>query len=228
VLLRIDEYLETLPENVLSGEDVQLPEKSLRNIFKFAGLEKDDIFYHLGCGDEKGIEIAVKEFQVKKAVGIDKNCEKIENAKKKLKGEPTQMELRCQDVLDSEISDATVILFWFTNESITNQMLKKFESLKSDTKIITIWGPLPECIPDKVDFPYIINKVPFRKAKNIQEQLLNDRFLTIIQTLVIWINAKKLGVACGDEIPESIQTYIKLMKMNFDIDFEPMLKEQSM
>ena len=255
MLLRIDEYLETLPENVLSGEDVQLPEKSLRNIFKFAGLEKDDIFYHLGCGDEKGIEIAVKEFQVKKAVGIDKNCEKIENAKKKLKGEPTQMELRCQDVLDSEISDATVILFWFTNESITNQMLKKFESLKSDTKIITIWGPLPECIPDKVDFPYIINKVPFRKAKNIQEQLLavfgvkcvdfvtawefaerytksigspeikNDRFLTIIQTLVIWINAKKLGVACGEEIPESIQTYIKLMKMNFDIDFEPMLKE---
>ena len=36
---------------------------------------------------------------------------------------------------------------------------------------------------------------------------------------------KKLGVACGDEIPESIQTYIKIMKMNFDIDFEHMLKE---
>ena len=29
----------------------------------------------------------------------------------------------------------------------------------------------------------------------------------------------------GEDIPESIQTYIKLMKMNFDIDFEPMLKE---
>ena len=69
MLLRIDEYLETLPENVLSGEDVQLSEKSLKNIFRFVELEKNDIFYHLGCGDEKGIEIAVKEFQVKKAVG---------------------------------------------------------------------------------------------------------------------------------------------------------------
>ena len=253
--MRIDEYLETLPGNVLSGEDVQLPEKSLRSIFKFVGLKKDDIFYHLGCGDEKGIEIAVKEFQVEKAVGIDNNCEKIESAKKNLEEEKIQAELRCQDVLDSDISDATVILFWFTDENITNQMLKKFEELKSDTKIITIWGPLPDCLPDKVDFPYIINKVPFTKAKNMQEQLLavfgvkcvdfvtawefaerytkaigspeikNDRFLTIIQTLVIWINAKKLGVACGEEIPESIQTYIKLMKMNFDIDFEPMLKE---
>ncbi|WP_428326366.1 SAM-dependent methyltransferase [Nitrosopumilus sp.] len=253
--MKIDEYLETLPENLLSGEDVQLPEKSLREIFKFVGLEKDDIFYHLGCGNEKGIEIAVKEFQVKKAVGIDNNSEKIENAKKNMVKKQIQAELKCQDVLDSDISEATIILFWFTDENITNQMLKKFEGLKSDTKVITIWGPLPDCIPDKVDFPYIINKVPFTKAKNMQEQLLaifgvkcvdfvtawefaerytkaigspeikNDRFLTIIQTLVIWINAKKLGVACGDEIPESIQTYIKLMKMNFDIDFEPMLKE---
>ena len=253
--MKIDEYLETLPENLLSGEDVQLSEKSLRSIFKFVELKKDDVFYHLGCGDEKGIEIAVKEFDLEKAIGIDNNSEKIENAKKNLDKKQIKAELKCQDVLDSDISDATVILFWFTDENITNQMLKKFERLKPDTKIITIWGPLPDCIPDKVDFPYIINKVPFTKAKSMQEQLLavfgvkcvdfvtawefaerytkaigspeikNDRFLTIIQTLVIWINAKKLGVACGDEIPESIQTYIKLMKMNFDIDFEPMLKE---
>jgi len=253
--LKIDEYLQTLPENVLSGEDVQLSEKSLREIFKFVGLDKDDIFYHLGCGDEKGIDIATKEFQVEKAIGIDNNSEKIENARKNLKVKQIQAELICQDVLDSEISDATVILFWFTDETITNHMLKKFENLKSDTKIVTIWGPLPDCIPYKVDFPYIMNKIPFTKAENMQEQLLavfgvkcvdfvtawefaerytkaigspeikNDRFLTIIQTLVIWINAKKLGVACGDDIPESIQTYIKLMKINFDIDFEPMLKE---
>ncbi|AJM91922.1 methyltransferase domain-containing protein [Nitrosopumilus piranensis] len=253
--MKIDEYLETLPENVLSGEDVQLPEKSLKDIFKFVKLKKDDIFYHLGCGDEKGVEIAVNEFGVKKAVGIDYNSDKIKKAKKNLEEKKIQVELICQDILNADISDATVILFWFTDENVTNQMLKKFENLKPETKIVTIWGPLPDCIPDKVEFPYIINKVPFKKAKSMQEQLLaifgvkcvdfvtawefaerytkaigspeikNDRFLTIIQTLVIWINAKKLGVACGDDIPESIQTYIKLMKMNFDIDFEPMLKE---
>ena len=65
-----------------------------------------------------------------------------------------------------------------------------------------------------------------RYTKSIgSPEIPNDRFLTIIQTLVIWINAKKLGVACGDEIPEPIDTYIKLMKMNFDIDFEYLLKE---
>jgi len=253
--LKIDEYLETLPENILSGEDVQLSEKSFREIFKFVNLGKDDVFYHLGCVNEKGIEIAINEFKVKKAVGIDNNFEKIQQAEKNLGKKKIQGKVICKDITESEISDASVILFWFTDDNIINEMIKKFKKLKPGIKIITIWGPLPDCLPDKVNFPYIINTSPFKKAQNLQEQVLsifgvkcvdfvtawefaerytksigtsdiqNDRFLTIIQTLMIWINAKKLGVACGEEIPESIQTYIKIMKMNFDIDFEHMLKE---
>ena len=253
--MKIEEYLETLPENILSGEDVQLSEKSFREIFKFVNLGKDDIFYHLGCVNEKGIEIAINEFKVKKAVGIDNNFEKIQQAKKNLEKKRIQGEVICKDITELEISDASVILFWFTDDDIVNEMMGKFEKLKPGIKIITIWGPLPDCLPDKVNFPYIINTSPFKKAQNLQEQVLsifgvkcvdfvtawefaerytksigssdiqNDRFLTIIQTLMIWINAKKLGVACGEKIPESIQTYIKIMKMNFDIDFEYMLKE---
>jgi hypothetical protein len=253
--MKIEEYLEKLPNNVLSGEDVQLSDKSFREIFKFVNLSENDIFYHLGCGDEKGIEIAINEFKVKKAVGIDNNLEKIEKAKRNLENNSVQTEFICQSIEESNISEATVILFWFTNENVISQMIKKFERLKSEIKIITIWGPLPDCLPDKVNFPYILNKTPFKKANSIQEQLLeifgvkcvdfvtawefaerytkslgtseikNDRFLTIIQTLIIWINAKKLGVACGDEIPESIKTYINIMKMHFDIDFEHLLNE---
>ena len=251
--MRIEEYLDTLPENILSGKDVQLSEKSFREIFRFVDLGKSDIFYHLGCNNEKGIEIAINEFKVKKDIGIDNDNIKIQQAKKNLK-KNIQEQLICEDIEKSDISDASVILFWFTEEKIINKMLKKFQNLKPETKIITIWGPLPNYLPNKVKFPYIINKVPFKKAQNMQEQLLsifgvkcidfvtawefaerytksigspeikNDRFLTIIQTLVIWINAKKLGVACGKEIPESIQTYINIMKMNFDIDFEYLLK----
>jgi len=252
--LKIEEYLETLPKNLLSGEDVQLPEKSFKDIFKFSNLGKDDIFFHLGCNNEKGIEIAISEFKVKKAIGIDNNLEKIQNAQKNIDEKKINAKVIHQNIEESNISDATVILFWFTDEDIINKMIKKFEKLKPETKIITIWGPLPNCLPDKVNFPYIINKVPFKKTENLQEQLLsvfgvkcvdfvtawefaerytksisgseikNDRFLTIIQTLIIWINAKELGVVCTEEIPESIKTYISIMKMYFDIDFEHLLK----
>ena len=252
--MKIEEYLETLPKNLLSGEDVQLPEKSFRDIFKFSNLGKDDIFFHLGCNNEKGIEIAISEFKVKKAIGIDNNLEKIQNAQKNIDGKKINAKVIHENIEESDISEATVILFWFTDEDIIKKMIKKFEKLKPKTKIITIWGPLPNYLPNKVNFPYIINKVPFKKAKNLQEQLLavfgvkcidfvtawefaerytksisglevkNDRFLTIIQTLIIWINAKELGVVCTEEIPESIKTYISIMKMHFDIDFEHLLK----
>ena len=239
---------------MLSGEDVQLPEKAFREIFKFSNLGKDDIFFHLGCNNEKGIEIAINEFKVKKAIGIDNNLEKIQNAQKTIEEKSMDVKVIHQNIEESDISDATVILFWFTDENIIKKMIKKFEKLKPETKIITIWGPLPNCLPDKINFPYIINKVPFKKAENLQAQLLavfgvkcidfvtawefaerytksisgsevkNDRFLTIIQTLIIWINAKELGVVCTEEIPESIKTYISIMKMHFDIDFEYLLK----
>jgi len=252
--LKIEEYLETLPKNLLSGEDVQLPEKSLRDIFKFLNLGKEDIFFHLGCNNEKGVEIAINEFKVTKAVGIDNNLKKIQSAQKNIEEKKINAKLIHQNIEESDISDATVILFWFTDENIINKMIEKFDRLKPGTKIITIWGPLPKCLPDKVNFPYIVNKVPFKKAENLQEQLLavfgvkcvdfvtawefaerytksisgsevkNDRFLTIIQTLIIWINAKELGVVCTEEIPESIKTYINIMKMHFDIDFEHLLK----
>ena len=252
--MKIEEYLKSLPENIVSGEDVQLPDKSLREIFNFLNLGENDIFYHLGCGNEKGVSMALKEYNVKKAVGIDNNPEKIRQAKEILNKENTLGELICEDIQNSNILDATVILFWFTDEEIINHMMNKFKELKSGTKIVTIWGPLPNSLPEKVEFPYIINQTPFKKTNSLQEQLLavfgvkcinfvtawefaerytkaistpeigNDRFLTIIQTLVIWINARNLGVACGNDIPESIQTYIDIMKTHFDIDFEHLLK----
>lgn len=252
--MKIEDYIRSLPKNIISGQDVNFTEKSLQEIFDFVKLDKTDIFYHLGCGDENGIKIAFEKYHVKKAVGIDNNPDKIKNAQNKLK-QNSSCKLICNDIQREDLSDATVILFWFTDEKIINEMMKKFENLNSGTRVVTIWGPLPNCLPDRVNFPYIINIVPFKKANTMSEQLLsifgvkcidfitawefaerytkalqnpnskNDRFVTILQTLTIWINAKNLGVACGDEIPESIKTYIGIMKTYFDIDFGYLLKK---
>jgi len=42
--------------------------------------------------------------------------------------------------------------------------------------------------------------------------------------LVIWINAKNLGLACGDEIPEAIRNYMSILKTFFGIEVEHLLK----
>ncbi len=61
----------------MSGEDVQLPDHSFRKIFEFVDLNEKDVFYHLGCGNGRGIAIASEEFGVKKAVGIDIDSKKL-------------------------------------------------------------------------------------------------------------------------------------------------------
>ena len=252
--MKIEEYIKSLPDNIISGDDVQLPDDSFRKIFKFLELDENDIFYHLGCGDGKGIFIARNEFNVKKAVGIDNDTKKIEQANdygKKIKLDG--WEFFCEDVLTAKMDDATVILFWFTDNDLIENMMEKFELLPDGCRIITIWGPLPQCLPSKVDFPYIVNQVPFKMA-NLKEQLLeifdakcidfvnaweyaerytkaisssdieNNRFLTILQSLVIWINAKNLGIACGNEIPIPIKNYMGILKTFFNIEVEHLLK----
>ena len=253
--MKIEEYLQSLPTTIISGDDVQLPEHSFREIFNFIKLNKDDIFYHLGCGNGKGIKIALEEYNVSKAIGIDIDEKKIQQAKKLVEEKNlVHSKLVCENITNSNFEDATVILFWFTDSKIIELMLEKFSKLSKGCRVVTLWGPLPDCLPDAVEFPYILNQVPFKPAKNLQEQLLavfgtkcvdfvnawefaerytkaislpeseNDRFVTIIQSLVIWINAKNLGVACDGEMPPAIKNYISILRNFFNIEVEHLLK----
>jgi len=256
--VKIEEYIKSLPNDIISGNEVQLPERSFRKIFEFLNLNENDVFYHLGCGDGEGIKIALQEFHVKKAIGVDNSKEKIQQAKKHAEENDLNGEnFLCQDAVTAKIDDATAILFWFTDIEIIEKMKKRFQSLQDGCKIVTIWGPLPECLPAQVDFPYIINQVPFKHA-SLKEQLLatfgikcidfvaaweyaerytkaiashnteNDRFLTILQSLVIWINAKNLGITCEDDIPAPIKNYMEILKRNFGIEVEHLLNDTNL
>jgi len=253
--MKIEEYLSTLPQSILSGEEIQIPPDSLREIFRFADLGENDVFFHLGCGEGISLSIARQEFNVKSAIGIDNSKKMIENAKKSIdESKISDVKVIEQDVQEADLSDASVILCWFMDPDIMEKMLEKFEKLKDGVKIITIWAPLPGCLPQKVDFPYIMNETPFVETDDLKKQLLavfetecigfvtawefaerytksigrdnpeNDRFLVIIQALTIWINAKNLGVSCGEDMPESIRSYIAILKEYFGIEIEHLLK----
>ena len=256
--VKIEEYIKSLPNDIISGNEVQLPEDSLRKIFEFLNLNENDVFYHLGCGDGEGIKIALQEFHVKNARGVDNNIEKLQRAIKLIeKNHLNGGKFLCEDVVTAKIDDATAILFWFTDIEIIEKMKKRFQSLKDGSRIVTIWGPLPECLPTQVNFPYIVNQVPFKHA-DLKGQLLatfgvkcidfvsaweyaerytkavapqnteNDRFLTILQSLIIWINAKNLGITCGEDIPVPIKNYMEILKKFFGIEVEHLLNDTNL
>lgn len=248
--MKIEEYISSLPTSIISGQEVELPDDSLREIFRFVSLGKKDVFYHLGCGAGKSLSIAAKEFGAK-TVGIDNDKNKITRAEQQK--EPNVI-LRCEDIAESDLSDATVILFWFSDENIIQKMLERFAKLKPECKIITIFDPLPGIIPDKVRFPYLLHKTPFIPAKSLKDQIVsifetecidfttaweyaerytkavgspdagNDRFLTILQTIMIWINARNLGLSCTKEIPAPVKAYIEILDNFFNIEVKHLIK----
>ena len=239
--MKIEDYIKSLPEKIITGEDVQLSASTLREILEFADIGEKDVFYHLGCGDGAGPAIAT-EYGAR-AIGIDADSEKIKKAEKIHTNSNAIYE--CKKVQDADILDATAVFFWFADEEIVDAIADKLSHVKPGCKVVTVWSPLPGCLPDKVQFPFMLHTAPFLKAENLTEQILqvfgvkcidfvtawehaekytravqpenaeNNRVVTIIQTLIIWINAKNAKVACGDQIPEPIKAYMDLLRKQY-------------
>lgn len=246
--MKIEEYISSLPPSIISGQEVELLDKPLREIFRFANLKQGDVFYHLGCGTGQSLTIAAKEFGAR-AIGIDNDIDKISKIEK-----DSKITARCEDIINSDLSDATVILFWFSDEDVIKKMYEKFSNLKSGCKVITIFDPLPGTIPNKVSFPYLLHQAPFIKAKNLKDQIKavfetecidfttawehaerytnaigspdagNDRFLTILQTMMIWINARNLDLTCTKEIPAPVKAYMGILENFFNIEVKHLLE----
>ena len=250
------DFLSSLPQSVLSGESTSLTDNVVRKIFHFAKLKKTDVFCHLGCGEGNAVAIAAKEFGVKRSIGVEVDKSVAAQACKRVEGIANTFIIN-EDVRDTRISDATVMLFWFNDPDIVNAMTKRFgKELRDGAKVITIWAPLGMTIPHKVEFPFLINKKPFTRARTIREQIKSiygtncidftaswllaqkyidaleatpseyRRFVNILQSMVIWINAWNMNVSCEDEIPPPVQTYLGILKTFFSIDMSSMIAKK--
>ena len=252
--MELGDFLSSLPQSVLRGERVSLTDNVIRKIFNFAKLKKGDIFCHLGCGEGNTVAIAAKEFGVKKSIGIEIDKSIADNARRHIAGLKNAYIINA-DIRKADISEATVLLFWFTDSSIVDTLTKRFKKeLRNGARVITIWAPLTMTLPYKVEFPFFVNKKPFKRARSIQQQIRSiygtncidftaswllaeryidalevtpseyRRFVNIMQSMVIWINAWNMGVACEDEIPPPVQTYLGILKTFFNIDMSSMIE----
>lgn len=246
--MNIAEFMSTLPENVVRGESVELPEHALLQIFKLAGLKKSDTFFHLGCGQGEAVALAARKFGVKKAVGVEMD----ENAAAKARRKVARMknaEIVSGDVRDADLSGATAVLFWFSDPGVVDAMVKKFrKELKAGARVISVWSPPGMMLPQKVEFPFFVCKKPFRYATSVRQQikavygnkcidftaawLLAERyidalgvvqeeyrrFVNMLQSMVIWINAWNMEVTCEDGVPPPVNTYLGILREFFGID----------
>ena len=124
--------------------------------------------------------------------------------------------------------------------------------MKKGTRIISIWSPPGLVLPEKIDFPFFVSRTPFTYAENVEKQfekiygqscidftgswLLAEkyidgieivssqykRFVNILYAMIIWINAWNMGVACEEEIPPPVESYMGILRTFFSIDLSDM------
>jgi hypothetical protein len=117
---------------------VPTPMVVVEKMLEMANVTKTDILYDLGCGDGRIVILAAKKYGTR-GVGIDLDPERIKesNAYAKQAGVSDLVEFRLQDVMKSNISEATVVTLYLLPES--NALLRPIleEQLMEGTRVIS-------------------------------------------------------------------------------------------
>lgn len=129
---------------------VPTPDDIVEEMMKLGKVGKDDVVYEPGPGDGRMLIAAVKK-GAKKAVGIELDPKKAEEARENIKkaGLEKQITIIEGDALkDRDYSEATVILLYMGNEfnDLLRPVLEK--QLKSGSRIISHRFVLGEWKPD--------------------------------------------------------------------------------
>ncbi|BBD71721.1 50S ribosomal protein L11 methyltransferase [Sulfodiicoccus acidiphilus] len=118
---------------------VPTPERVVKQMLEIAKVSPGDVVYDLGCGDGRVVVTAAKDFNVKKAVGVEINDERIREVQDNIKknGVEGRVQVIKGNFFEVDVSEATVVtMFLLTN---VNEMLRpKLEKeLRPGTRVIS-------------------------------------------------------------------------------------------
>jgi mycolic acid cyclopropane synthetase len=150
----------------LGPEDYQ-SNRHIRKILRLAGASPKDVFYDLGCGRGQLCVVAVSEFGVKRAVGIEMHRGRAAKAAKHIRklGLADRIEIRNEDFMESDLSDATIV---YSGLSEIEEDLTYFEHrVPSSCRIVTLFLPFVGVLPEAADYPFYLMSVPFRKTSDV-------------------------------------------------------------
>lgn len=151
--------------NRLGPEDYQ-SNRHIRKILQLARASSRDTFYDLGCGKGQLCVVAVAEFGVKMAVGIEMHRGRAAKAAKRVQdlGLAGRVEIRNEDFMESDLHDATIV---YSGLGEIEEDIAYFEGrVKTGCRIVTLFLPFVGVLPDAADYPFYLMKVPFRKTED--------------------------------------------------------------
>ena len=194
----------------LGPEDYQ-SKRHIRKLLHLAGASRRDVFFDLGCGRGQLCIVAVAEFGVKKAVGIELHRGRAAKAAEHVQrlGLSDRIEIWNEDYTESDLHEAT-ILYCGHNEA--EEDVARFESeLGSGARFVSLFLPFVGVVPSVVDYPFYVMDLPFKKTRDVS----------------LWIRKVLSREASVDALYEELDTdreyrydkrvFRRLMKQRFQV-----------
>lgn len=116
----------------------------VKKMLQMAWVGEEDVVYDLGCGDARVLITAVKEFGARKAVGYEIREDLYTAAVGNIEQQNLHNRIMVikKNLFDADLSDASVIAIYLSNEA--NELLRpKFEKeAKCGTRIVSHHFPI--------------------------------------------------------------------------------------
>jgi hypothetical protein len=173
----------------IKGPPICFPNYELRSMLRLGKANRDDILFDLGSGWGQTIMIALTEFGVSKAVGFEKDDDRLEKALRRRDNWLKQRQdieakrwhivdgdfeylLRRGELKGESLKDATLIFYGLSSTPDVLRAIRKAWKGTEGRRILYYHNCLfPEIMPSRTDFPFLVSKFPFTRPKTEAEWL---------------------------------------------------------
>ena len=197
--------------NRLGPEDYQ-SNRYIRKLLSLAKATRGDVFYDLGCGRGQLCVVAVTEFGVSNAVGIEMHAGRAAKARAHVDrlGLSDRIEIRNEDFEGSDISDGTIV---YCGHYEAEEDVARFGAeLSPGSRFVTLFLPFVGVVPKAADYPFYLMELPFKQTR--------DASLWISKVLFRRASEKELFAELDSdrEYRYDKRTLKKLIERRFDAD----------
>ena len=134
---------------------VPLDKRNIRRLLRAANLNENTVLLDLGSGDGKILIQAVREFNIKKALGVEISWLLCFWAKLKIKilGLEKKIFLKNGNFFNESFSEADTVVCYLYPEILNNLKQKFLKELRPGTLILSVAFSIPGWQPERVDRP---------------------------------------------------------------------------
>jgi len=131
---------------------VSTPMKVVERMLSLAGVQSDDVVYDLGSGDGRIVITAARKYGAR-AVGFEIDPRLVNESRNNVRRAGVQhlVEIRQQDILQADLSGATVVTLYLFPEA--NRLLRPrlWSQLKPGDRVVSNYFDMDEWVPDKIE-----------------------------------------------------------------------------